>query len=136
MSLNHSREIRDALRGGDWPDAIGLASWTGEDRLFRLVRTDPPRRRDFASSYEKGLPRFRQGSTAFALLTGLSMFASEEAVLLRVARPPTYIAELHLREGLAIHVAKTFDDEAHFTVWGDPDELVSLARVVDYVPAE
>ena len=67
--------------------------------------------------------------------TGLSMFDSEEAVRQR-AIGPTYIAELHLREGLAINVAKTFDDDAHFTIWGDPDALVSLVRVVDYVPRD
>jgi hypothetical protein len=61
------------------------------------------------------------------------MFDNPDAARSR-AEGPTYICEVRLREGLGINVAKTFDDPAHFTVWADPDELLSLAIVLELVP--
>jgi hypothetical protein len=61
------------------------------------------------------------------------MFDSPDAARSR-AKGATYIFEVRLREGLGINVAKTFDDPGHFTVWGDPDELLSLASVIELVP--
>jgi hypothetical protein len=48
------------------------------------------------------------------------------------AQPPTFLAEVHLREGLGFYVAKTVSD-GHFTVWGDPSALLSVTRVIDHI---
>lgn len=104
--------------------------WDGGDVLYRLVRSDPPGVRDFKSSGAKGLPTFNPRNS-FLLHLGLSMFESEHLARGR-ARGPTFLAEVHLREGLGFYVAKTLS-EGHFTVWGDPSALLSTARVIDRI---
>lgn len=59
------------------------------------------------------------------------MFDSESAVRQR-AVPPTFVAQVELRAGLGVSIAKTLGP-GHFTVWGDPEMLLSVARVIDKI---
>jgi hypothetical protein len=88
--------------------------------------------RDFRSNYERGIPP-AQPSTPILLHAGLSMFDDEAAARAR-AVGPTFIAEVRLTEGVGVMVAKTLRDPHHFTVWGDPDALRGMARIVDSIP--
>jgi hypothetical protein len=129
MSLDRAREA-PAEKGLN-PQTVVALSWEGEDVLYRLVRNDPPQVRDLTSTAVKGLPPVRQNSSSFLLLTGISMF-DEDRLARGRARAPTFLAEVHLREGLGFYVAKTVSD-GHFTVWGDPSALTSVTRVVDHI---
>lgn len=129
MSTEHARELAEQL-GVDWNEAVAVVAWRGAGIVYRLVRQDPPRRRDFVSTYEKGAPPM-DTPDPFVLFAGISVTDDEGAARSR-AVPPTYLAEVHLGEGLGIYVAKTFGPH-HYTLWGQPDILMAASRVVDHL---
>jgi hypothetical protein len=69
---------------------------------------------------------------------GLSMFELKSQALSRARQEPKLVARVTLEPGHGFHVAKTYL-EGHYTVWGDSDQLLELARVEDdddYSPGE
>jgi len=64
---------------------------------------------------------------------GLSVFGTQEAARENAVRFPKMVARVYLEEGCGFMIARTLADvDEHYTVWGDPDEL--LARVERPVP--
>ncbi len=93
--------------------------------LYRLIGRDRPRPADFRSNRDKGrLPA--RGQSAL-LHVGVSMFDAEQAARRRARRAPVFIAAVTLEPGRGFYLAKT-GGSAHYTVWGDPDELYACAR--------
>jgi hypothetical protein len=128
MSLD--RALENPADKGSNPQVLVAFRWEGDNVLYRLVRNDPPRARDLTSNAAKGVPPVKR-SASFLLHAGISMY--EEPHLARGrAKPPTFLTEVHLREGLGFFVAKTLSD-GHFTVWGEPSALASITRVVDRI---
>jgi hypothetical protein len=133
MSLAKARES-GASDAGPSPATIVAHRWEGDDVLFRLLRNDPPKERDFVSTVVKGLPAFRSQSSSFLIYTGISLFDSPEGASAR-AKGRSYLGEVRLKEGLGFYVAKTMSD-GHFTVWGDSSALLSVTQVVGLVSRE
>ncbi|MDQ3865675.1 MAG: PRC-barrel domain-containing protein [Actinomycetota bacterium] len=98
--------------------------------LFRLVREDPPRVRDFHSGLMNGRPLVRRDDIGL-LHQGLSMFDTPGGALSR-ALGRAFVAAVELEEGFGFTVAKTFC-QGHYTIWGDPERLARAARVVESV---
>ncbi len=107
--------------------------------FFRIVKTDPPRRRDFLSNQGKrGVPRPDLPRALRRLWDGLSVHETEEQSRRQAHENPwlgAFVAELRIpdRTSAVVHWERTVPaNEAHQTLWGDPDEL--LRYVVRVVP--
>lgn len=100
--------------------------------FYRVVRTDPPTRRDFLSQQALGLPL--QNPDDRELWEGISVQATEQQARKRARLPGfgRYIAEIVIAEGGSIAWRRTGRQPGHHTLWGDPDDL--LACVVRTVP--
>ncbi len=133
MSLEAARALAEVLeRGGPHgaDTVVGAVRWTGRDVLFRLVREDPPRVRDFHSGLMNGRPLVRRDDMGL-LHQGVSMFDTPGGALSR-ALGRAFVAAVELEEGFGFTVAKTFC-QGHYTIWGDPERLARTARVVESV---
>lgn len=106
------------------PDGSHLAIRADGDVLYRLVREDQATVYSFQSRALKGRGKLPEGDAN--LHTGISMFDSPEAAVSRGGRYPSYVAEVKIPAGLAIHVAKTLG-RGHYSVWADPRILTDLA---------
>ena len=101
-------------------------SSTPPTTLYRLCRHDPPRAQDFWSHKRRGLP------CADPLLADLweGVSCSERIDALRRARHlfgrMVCIAELAITADSACRYRQTGHDIHHYTVWGDPEELLRL----------
>jgi hypothetical protein len=97
--------------------------------VYRTLGGSQGRIRDFQSNREKGRPRAEDED--FADHVGVSVFASEELAAENAVRYPKLIAAVILSEGKGLCLARTYADiEGHYTVWGDPDDLLaSVANV-------
>jgi hypothetical protein len=94
--------------------------------VYRTIGRSEPRDWDFQSDLRKGRPRAPQQD--YVDYVGLSVFGTEDAASENAVRFPKWIARVHLEEGCGFMVARTYADvDEHYTVWGDPEEL--LARV-------
>jgi hypothetical protein len=103
---------------------------TGQS-VFRTIGRSEPRDWDFNSDQGKGRPRAPEQD--YVDYVGLSVFGTEDAARENALRFPKMIARVHLEEGCGFMIARTLADvRQHYTVWGDPDEL--LARVALPVP--
>ncbi len=99
--------------------------------VFRIVRTNPPKRTDFLSNEALGRPL---ADPSFEeLWRGISVFESEEQArgLARdVPRLGAFIAQLRIPAGA--RVERTLTRLGHLTIWASPDAL--LQGVVQVVP--
>jgi hypothetical protein len=110
------------------PGTAVLAMPASDQVLYRLA-SSPLRGKDFESKLIRERPRLPDEPVI--LYAGLSMFADVAQAASRTRRSPVLVAEVHLAEGLGFHVAKTLTDPGHYTVWGDPVELLRVSRLVD-----
>jgi hypothetical protein len=109
--------------------------------FFRIVKTTPPTRRDFASNQEKrGDPRPHLPQHLRRLWNGLSIHATEAQSRRQARENPwlgRYIAELQIPDHplRPMRWERTVpSNEGHYTLWGDADELLNYVTRV--VPAE
>jgi hypothetical protein len=109
------------------PGFVYSVPWTEGAGLYRLLSGEKARRRDFTSSHERGKPVVRWCRN-WSLHVGLSMADTIDGAKARASRSG-FIAILAPRTGLGTSVAKTLGP-GHFTVWGDPDELVACVQMV------
>ncbi len=103
--------------------------------LYRIVRTDPPTRRDFMSEAELGKPPRGDDPLAERVWSGISTYQTEAQARRKASTYPwlgAYIAALAIPAGGAIRIERTFPRSAgHHTLWGDAHELLRyVARVV------
>jgi hypothetical protein len=107
-------------------------------RLYRAVKTDQPTRDDFLSSQARGKPPVSQDQEVLRTHDGISMFTPLEIArtrALRYRRIGSFLAEVvRPDDSPSIWIERTFASEGHYTVWGNPDEL--LALVAGVVPVE
>jgi hypothetical protein len=95
-------------------------------RLFyRIVKADPPTRRDFTSRREKGLPPRGPELTRPQLWSGISVFDTPERArdVVRRTRMRGLLARLEIPDDAPIRLRKTLGS-GHYTLWGDPEQLL------------
>ena len=108
-------------------------------RLFyRIVRTNPPTQADFVSNAAQGKQPRHPDPEILRLWDGLSAYSTVEQARIAARLFPRlgrYIAALRVPEHGSVRFEQTRDPaEGHFTLWGEPDQL--LALVVNVVPVE
>jgi hypothetical protein len=97
--------------------------------VYRTLGGSQPKIRDFQSNRERGRPRAHDED--FADYQGVSVFASEELAAANAVRFPKLIAAVILADGKGLSLARTYADiEGHYTVWGDPDDLMAAVASV------
>jgi hypothetical protein len=105
-----------------------------EARVFyRIVTADPPTLADFTSNEERGVPPRRRDPEALRLWSGISVFEAEQQTRLQAMLFPRlgqYIAALRVGEGGAIRIERTTRTEGHFTLWGEPADLLACVLSV------
>lgn len=101
--------------------------------FYRVVATDPPTRRDFQSHRDLGIPLRNPDDQE--LWRGVSVQATEQQARKRARLPSfgRYVAELLILDDRAIASRRTGRQPGHYTLWGDPNDL--LACVVRTIPA-
>lgn len=106
--------------------------------VYRIVKADPPTRRDFSSNRAKrGDPRPDLPPALRRLWDGISVHDAEARSRRQAAETPwtgSFVAELRIpdRTRTPVRWERTVPgNEGHHTLWGDPDELLSfVVRVV------
>ena len=102
--------------------------------FYRVVKTDPPTLADFTSPAAQGKPFTHQDPARRPLWDGLSCHATEAQARRNARRFRThggYVAGVRIEAGAPVRVERTLGP-GHYTLWGDPAEL--LARVVSVAP--
>ena len=108
------------------PHVIVVIPAAGEV-LYRITVDATPKVHDFLSKRDKHDAQIR--GEHWLLYVGLSMFADEaqaEAIRDRF-RPHQHVAEVELRPGRGITLARTGKTPGHHTVWGRPEDLLAAA---------
>jgi hypothetical protein len=108
-------------------------------RLYRAVHTDPPTREDFTSAQALGIAPPNDDPEVVRTNNGISTFDSWERLsqqARRFRRIGSYMAEFVIPEGGPIIWERTFSRPGHYTVWGDPDYLLTLVTEVRPVKVE
>lgn len=109
--------------------------------FFRIVQADPPTREDFLSHQSrKGAPPPHIPVELRRLWGGISVYDTETHARRRANRSPylgRYVPELRLAERGLVNYEKTTRDRHHYTVWGEPNDLLqSVVGVVAVEPAQ
>ena len=88
------------------------------------------------SNEAKGVPLRRDTVQARRLWTGISVFDSEEGAREMARRFPTlgaFIAALRIPANAPIRAERTTATPGHFTLWGQPDDILSCVIEVVHV---
>lgn len=100
--------------------------------VYRIIRHDPPTREDFLPPSLAGAVGERTRTIDPRLFTGISTFRTARQAAAVARRYPglgSFIAEVRLPPG--VRSERTLRRRGHFTVWGDPDELLDgVQRVI------
>jgi hypothetical protein len=104
--------------------------------FFHMVATDPPTLDDFRSNLDRGrMPRAPLTAEQEELWSGISAYESWAEARRKAGASPwlgEFIAEMHITENSPIRRRRTTASRGHWTLWGDPSEL--LACVVAVAP--
>ena len=105
------------------------------DRLYyRVVHENPPSVEDVMSPEAIGEPFVHADPSRRRLWDGLSCYATEAQARRNARRfrsHGAYIAVIRIEDGARIRVERTLGP-GHYTLWGDPAEI--LARVIAVIP--
>lgn len=105
--------------------------------FYRIVKTAPPTVRDFTSNRALGKPPRGPERDDPTIWSGLSMYGDEgtaRAQARRIPRLGAFLARLDVPHDGPIRCRQTGSNPAHYTVWGEPDDLLSV--VVAVLPVE
>jgi hypothetical protein len=107
-----------------------------EGWLFRIIKDTTPTLDDFTSNAKRGrvIPANLSPDLHW-LWDGLSLYAESDQAIKTARRFPQlgrYLATLDLSQSTTATWERTTPSEGHYTVWGDPEEL--LQCVVNVVP--
>lgn len=107
-------------------------------RCERIVRSNPPTRRDFTSNAARGRP-LPPGAPpeVVRLWDGLSVYETAGQARRHAKASPMlggYVAALDLPATAAIRCERTTRSRGHYTLWGEPDAL--LGCVSEVIPVE
>jgi hypothetical protein len=103
-------------------------AWT----LHRIIRLDQPTLRDMTSNAALGLPTRTTDPAVVRLWDGISCWATEAQARRALRSFPnlgTHIAVLVIPDDAPIRVERT-RGPGHFTVWGEPADLLSYVSSV------
>jgi hypothetical protein len=105
--------------------------------FYRIVRSNPPTLADFLSNEAKGRRLQRPTPEAIRRWSGLSAYdtvGQARITALLYPRLGTFIAELHVRVNGTITSERWPDvADGRFTLWGEPEEFLSLVAHVEPV---
>lgn len=90
---------------------------------------------DFTSNQALGRPLRRDTAESRRLWSGLSVFDTEVGARAMATRFPSlgsFIAVLRIRPGATLRLERTTATQGHYTLWGDPADL--LACIIDVLP--
>jgi hypothetical protein len=110
------------------PERTVLAVPSSGQRLYRLLGRELPRLYDFTSDKDKGRPRASKLNEVEHV--GLSMWADADQAIAKARRRPVAVAEITLATGLGLSIARTFETEGHYTVWGSAHDLLGQVSSV------
>lgn len=98
--------------------------------FYRLVGANPPTLRDFKSYEALGRPLLNEANRA--LWTGVSVqnTVAQARNRAKVVRGKTHIAVLEIPDDADVRYERTGDKRGHFTLWGEPADLLSYVRDV------
>ena len=107
--------------------------------FYRLLEDEEAARGDFLSYKALGLPLMDDTAGTIRLAEGVSVMdtlegARKRARQVRSLRSKRFVAELVIPDGSPITFERTGKTPGHFTLWGDPDEI--LACVVSIFPVD
>lgn len=103
--------------------------------FYRIIQSRTPGRIDFVSNEAKGVPLRRDTAQARRLWTGISVFDSEAGAREMARRFPglgAFVAALRIPVDALIGIERTTATPGHFTLWGEPDDILNC--VADVVP--
>lgn len=91
--------------------------------VYRVLGRPTPRERDFISNRDKDRPR--EDDEPYVEFMGVSTYGSRARAEENAVIYPKFVATVRLPPGQGFTVARTYADVAdHYTVWGNPAELV------------
>ena len=102
--------------------------------FYRIVKSDPPTLIDFMSPEARGRVPRHPTVEVLRLWDGISAYETEEQARAKARELPRlgrYIAAVLVPEDGPIRHERTLDSEGHWTLWGEPAEL--LRRVTSVV---
>ena len=106
--------------------------------FFRLLQTDLLTHQGFLSHEALGVPPRRPLSRREQdLWRGVSVHDSFEAACAKGTVSPwlgQFVAEIRIPPGVEVRIEQTGRDRSHYTIWADPDELLSW--VVSVMPVK
>lgn len=103
--------------------------------LYRIVRHNPPTRRDLLSYQALGIAPDANDPETLRRSAGISLYNTLQQARRSAAGPPWrgqgYIAELRIPDDAPVTIERTGTRRGHHTLWGNPDDiLVYIHRVV------
>jgi len=102
--------------------------------LYRIVKANPPSVRDFWSQVAKQRSPMRPLPPHLERLwDGISVYDSEERARTQARRHPRlgrFIAALLIPERSSLRWEQTTNDPEHFTIWGDPTDILACLALV------
>jgi len=102
-----------------------------ERSFWRIVRTNPPTRRDFLSHVALGIPIRGEDDATLRQAHGISVYATEAQARRKARAVPVlggWLAELAIGESVAVTVERTAGGPGHHTIWGDADALLACVK--------
>jgi hypothetical protein len=106
--------------------------------LYRLIRAERATLKDFMSHETLGVPpRRRLSRRDRDRWRGVSHQSTLESAISKATDSPwlgQYVAEVHIPHGAAVRIEQTGRDPFHYTVWADPDDLLSWVVSVTRIP--
>jgi hypothetical protein len=102
-------------------------------KLYRCVQTDPPTRDDFVSPEAKGQPPRKNDPLYERTNSGLSSFVDWELLRDKARLFPklgSFMVELVIPSHAPVIFERTFESFGHYTIWGDPDYLLTLVSEI------
>jgi hypothetical protein len=109
-------------------------------RLYRIVKTNPPKLADFVSNAAKERPIPDDARPeARRLWDGLSAYATEAQARRHAKISPmlgSFLAELAITPDAPVRIERTLGT-GHYTIWGDPALLLAcVTRVAAVRPVD
>ena len=105
-------------------------------RFYRATKQAEARRADFLSRMAQGRATATSDAEVRRLEDGVSVYDDLEHLRgkARAIRGlGRWIATLDIPDDAGIPIEKTLDDPHHFTLWGEPDELLRFVVLVQRV---
>jgi len=104
--------------------------------FYRIVKTEAPTAADFLSKPAVAQELLDKRPELARILTGISVFDGIELARKKALRFPMlgeFLAEISVTETPPLHFERTTTSRGHYTLWGDPEQLLELVVRVEPV---